>query len=66
MTEVQVPGKYRLPADWERQEAVWFAWPSNKNLWSGCLKDVQAQMAQLFCMAADFQQVCVLCPRAEQ
>ncbi len=24
---------YRMPAEWERQEAMWLAWPHNKNDW---------------------------------
>ncbi len=26
---------YFLPAEWEKQEAVWIAWPHNKNDWPG-------------------------------
>ncbi|CAI8345800.1 MAG: Agmatine deiminase [Opitutia bacterium UBA7350] len=62
MSEALALSNYRLPADWERQEAVWFAWPTHNNLWPSHLERVQARMAQLFCMVADFQPVYVLCP----
>ena len=32
---------YRMPAEWEEQEAVWIAWPHNEITWPGMLKDVE-------------------------
>ena len=66
MSTVSDSGKYRLPAEWEKQEAVWFAWPTRAALWPGKLNLVQDQLAQLYVLAAGFQRVCVLCPEEAQ
>ena len=55
---------YRLPADWELQEAVWFAWPSHKELWPDSLGEVQDQLVKLYRLAARFQKVNILCPQS--
>lgn len=57
---------YRFPAEWERQEAVWFAWPVRDDLWGGCLESVRDQLAELYLTAARFQTVRVLCPAFAQ
>ncbi|MEM1222924.1 MAG: agmatine deiminase family protein [Verrucomicrobiota bacterium] len=53
---------YRLPAEWEPQEAVWFAWPVREDLWPGLLEKVRDELASLYVLAARFQTVRVLCP----
>lgn len=57
---------YRFPAEWEPQEAVWFAWPSRGDLWPGRLELVRRQLAELYRLAARYQMVRVLCPKARQ
>lgn len=57
---------YRFPAEWEPQEAVWFAWPTREDLWEGVLAAVREQLAALYVLAARFQPVRVLCPKAAQ
>ena len=57
---------YRFPAEWEPQEAVWFAWPTRDDLWEGVLPQVREQLASLYVLAARFQAVRVLCPQAAQ
>ncbi len=57
---------YRFPAEWELQEAVWFAWPTREDLWAGCLEAVRQQLAALYVQAARFQSVRVLCPQRAQ
>lgn len=57
---------YRLPAEWEPQEAVWFAWPVREDLWAGVLPQVRAQLAALYVTAARYQPVRVLCPLGAQ
>lgn len=33
---------FRMPAEWEKQEAVWISWPHNKETWPGdMLKEVE-------------------------
>jgi agmatine deiminase len=58
--------RFRLPADWEPQEAVWFAWPASENLWPGVLPRVRRQLAKLYQLAARYEKVCLLCPAAAQ
>jgi agmatine deiminase len=57
---------YRFPAEWEPQEAVWFAWPVRDSLWSDCFDRVRDQLAALYVLAARFQPVRVLCAAVEQ
>ncbi|TVP77885.1 MAG: agmatine deiminase family protein [Puniceicoccaceae bacterium] len=57
---------YRFPAEWEPQEAIWFAWPVRESLWPGCFDAVRNQLAGLYVLAARFQPVRVLCAAPEQ
>lgn len=57
---------FRLPAEWEPQAAVWFAWPVRQDLWSGQIQQVRQQLAALYVLAARYQTVRVLCPRFAQ
>lgn len=57
---------YRFPAEWEPQEAVWFAWPSREDLWPGRLERVRAHLARLYILAAKYQTVRVLCGKQSQ
>lgn len=68
MTQLTTPKGlgYRFPAEWEEQEAVWFAWPSREDLWPGRLAQVREQLAQLYVLASKYQTVRVLCPESSQ
>ena len=57
---------YRFPAEWEAQEAIWFAWPVSRKLWPDCFDLVRDQLARLYVEAARFQKVRVLCSLSEQ
>jgi len=57
---------YRFPAEWEDQEAVWFAWPTRTDLWGERNARVKEQLAALYVLAARFQTVRVLCPKSGQ
>jgi agmatine deiminase len=57
---------YRFPAEWEPQEAVWFAWPTRTDLWGEHNARVKDQLAELYVLAARFQTVRVLCPKSAQ
>ena len=57
---------YRFPAEWEPQAAVWFAWPTRDDLWTGVLAQVREQLAALYVLASRFQAVRVLCPQSAQ
>lgn len=68
MTSANSPKElgYRLPAEWEPQEAVWFAWPVSDSLWPGCLPEVRTRLAELIALASRYETVRVLCPAAAQ
>lgn len=57
---------YRFPAEWEPQEAIWFAWPVRRTLWPECFDRVRKQLAALYVLAARYQFVRVLCAAEEQ
>ena len=39
---------YRMPAEWEPQEAVWLAWPHNEQTWpDGMLSEVESSYIQI-------------------
>ena len=57
---------YRLPAEWETQEAVWFAWTTRDDLWPGYLEEVQNRFIELYKLCSDFQKANILCPENEQ
>ena len=37
---------YRMPAEWEAQEAIWLSWPHNKETWHGVLSEVEGTYAE--------------------
>ncbi len=37
----------RMPAEWERQEAIWLAWPHNKNDWPGKFEPIKWVYAEI-------------------
>src|SRR5262245_65552902 len=39
---------YRMPAEWEPQEAIWLTWPHNELTWpDGLLPEVQSAYVQI-------------------
>ena len=68
MAEIKTPKElgYRFPAEWELQEAIWFAWPVGRTLWPDCFDRVRKQVAALYVLAARYQYVRVLCVAEEQ
>lgn len=57
---------FRFPAEWEPQEAIWFAWPVRRTLWADCFDRVREQLVAIYLLAAQFQTVRVLCAMSEQ
>src|ERR1017187_2752564 len=38
---------FRLPAEWERQEAVWLSWPHRRATWPGGFRPIPAKFAEI-------------------
>jgi agmatine deiminase len=38
---------FRMPAEWERQEAVWLSWPHNRGTWPGNFRPIPAKFAEI-------------------
>ena len=45
--------RFRQPAEWDRHEAVWLAWPSHADLWEDALPGVRAAFTQFAAAIAD-------------
>jgi agmatine deiminase len=41
------PARWRFPAEWEPQEAVWLSWPLNPETWPGRLPHLQTRFGEL-------------------
>jgi agmatine deiminase len=54
----------RLPAEWEPQDAVLFAWPHEKTDWAHCLADAQETFSKIEAAIRRFQPVIVVRPDA--
>ncbi len=58
--------RMRLPAEWERQEAIWLTWPQNQETWAPVSADVQETYASLIALILQQQNVVVLCDTPEK
>ena len=51
-TAISAPAEPRLfarlllPAEWERHEATWLAWPHDESTWPGCLEQAEEAVCQ--------------------
>jgi len=48
---------YRMPAEWEPQEAVWLSWPHNRRTWPGRFRPVPAAFAAFAAHLSRFEKV---------
>jgi agmatine deiminase len=44
----------RWPAEWEPQDAIWFAWPHNKKTWPGHFEPIPSAFAEMVNSVAEF------------
>src|SRR3989344_1578712 len=52
---------FRMPAEWEKQEAVWICWPHNLDTWpAGMLKEVENSYAEFVKSLYNGQKVSIL------
>ena len=48
---------FRLPAEWEPQEAVWLSWPRDRVTWPTCFDEIQALFGEIVAAIARFEPV---------
>lgn len=48
---------FRMPAEWERQSAVWFSWPVREATWPGHYHLIPAKFAEIIATVSRFQHV---------
>jgi len=48
---------FRMPAEWEPQEAVWFSWPHNLKTWPGHFRPIPAKFAEIVAHISRFEEV---------
>ncbi|MCU0792530.1 MAG: agmatine deiminase family protein, partial [Opitutaceae bacterium] len=48
---------FRMPAEWEPQEAIWLSWPHNYASWPGQFRPVPYNFARIVATIARFQKV---------
>ena len=53
---------FRMPAEWERHERCWMAWPYRRELWSDDLVDTQKAYARVAGAIAAFEPVTMIAP----
>lgn len=56
---------YRMPAEWEPQEAMWLAWPYNLETWEGHLEGTEEAYVRMIEALAPHQTVHLLVPNAQ-
>src|SRR5580693_8335987 len=50
---------YRMPAEWERHDATWIAWPHNRSDWPGKFPPVPWVYAEIVRLLAQGERVCI-------
>lgn len=62
MTKKETPKKlaYRMPAEWEKQEAVWLTWPKNKITWPNVIPQVEKTYIEMIDVISSYQKVRLL------
>jgi agmatine deiminase len=48
---------YRMPAEWEPQEAVWLSWPHRRRTWPGSFRPIPAVFAGVVALISRFEKV---------
>lgn len=48
---------FRMPAEWEPQEAIWLSWPHRLRTWPGAFRPIPAVFARLAAIVSRFEKV---------
>lgn len=62
---------FRMPAEWEKQDAVWFSWPHKRTTWPGRFEAIPGVFARIVASVSRFERVRINCaarlqPRARR
>jgi agmatine deiminase len=62
---------FRMPAEWEPQEAIWLSWPHKRSTWPGRFRPIPGVFAKIVAAISRFENVRVNCaaplqPRAKR
>jgi agmatine deiminase len=49
--------RFRMPAEWEPQEAVWLSWPHKRSTWPGTFRPIPAKFAEIAAHISRFEKV---------
>lgn len=52
---------FRMPAEWEKQAAIWLTWPTNPTLWPGHFELLLPQYAAFIAAISHYEPVCLNC-----
>ncbi len=55
---------FRMPAEWEPQEAVWLSWPHKRATWPGHFRPIPKKFAEIVATISRFEKVRVNCAAA--
>jgi agmatine deiminase len=69
--QTTAPRGFRMPAEWEPQEAVWLSWPHKRTTWPGRFRPIPYVFAEIVKQISRFEPVRINCasrlqPRAKQ
>ena len=48
---------YRMPAEWEKQEAIWITWPYNKKDWPDLFESIPKKVAEIVSIISKTQKM---------
>jgi Peptidylarginine deiminase and related enzymes len=57
---------FRMPAEWERQDSTWIAWPHNKNDWPGLFTNIPNVFREIILNISKSQKVNLLVEEYKQ
>jgi len=57
---------FRMPAEWEPQEAVWFSWPHRRATWPRHFRPIPAKFAEIAAVASRWEKVRINVPKPLQ
>jgi len=61
MSETPFESGFRMPAEWDRQDAVWLSWPHNLETWPGRFEPIPPKFAEITAEISRFEEVCLNC-----